>query len=331
MSLTSHLDNKNSPIGQFIKQRFAHTSTLTKEPNRQLKNVHTLCPILQVGEQYPYGLLGTAIDYRIRYTFGITPYQRLVAWHGAMKLIVKAWESDNDIPLNWENLPVGLPLPADASGNLLKLAEGPYPFKLVQAFFASLDTVLQTVQPVGRQLEPEAEHTLDRYCVVLSYFEQVFRSSAYLQGPLMQPTVKQSVAELLAIPQDAWLNDMSGMVSLFFEQYQHLISHPHILNPTFAGSHDIGGADADLVVDGCLIDIKASVASQIKAEYLYQLAGYLLLDYDDALHINSMGIYLARQGILFAWPVAEFLQKLTGNDVSLAKLRHEFQVLCQRR
>ena len=86
-----------------------------------------------------------------------------------------------------------------------------------------------------------------------------------------------------------------------------------------------------MVVDGCLIDIKTSISPQIKAEYLYQLAGYLLLDYDDALHINSMGIYLARQGILFAWPVAEFLQKLTNDEnVSLAKLRQEFQMLLQR-
>lgn len=330
MSLTSHLDNKNSPIGQCIKQRFAHTGMLTKEPNRQLKDVHTFRPILQAGEQYPYELLGTAIDYRIRYAFGITPYQKLVAWQGALKLIVKVWESDNDIPLEWENLPVRLPLPADASGNLLKLAEGPYPINLVQAFFASLDTTLQTIQPVGRQLEPEAEHTLDRYCVILSYFEQVFRSSAYLQGPLMQPTVKQSVAELLAIPRQIWFADMSEMVSLFFARYQHLLSRPHILNPTFAGSRDVGGADADMVVDGCLIDVKTSISPQIKAEYLYQLAGYLLLDYNDALHINSTAIYMARQGILFDWPVADFLQKLTGNDVSLAKLRQEFQVVCQR-
>ena len=331
MSLTSHLDNRSSPIGQFIKQCFAHTNVLTKEPNRQLKNVQTLRPALQAGEQYPYGLIGTAIDYRIRYIFGITPYQKLVAWDGAMKLIAKAWESDDDIPFDWENIPVRFPLPAGTSGNFLKLAEGPYPFKLVQAFFAGLDTVLQTVQPVGRLLEPEAEHTLDRYCVVLSYFEQVFRSSAYLQGPLMQPAVKQSMAELLAIPQEAWLNDMREMVSLFFARYQHLLSRPHILNPTFAGSPDIGGADADLVVDGCLIDIKTTIFAQIKAEYLYQLAGYLLLDYNDALHINAMAIYLARQGILFAWPVAEFLQKLTNDEnVSLAELRREFQMLLQR-
>ncbi len=150
MSLTSHLDNKSSPIGQFIKQRFAHTGMLTKEPNRQLKHVQTFRPILQAGEQYPYGLLGTAIDYRIRYAFGITPYQRLVAWHGAMKLIVKAWESDNDIPFDWENIPVRLPLPADASGNLLTLAEGPYRFKLVQAFFAGLQRGAEVLSDVVR-------------------------------------------------------------------------------------------------------------------------------------------------------------------------------------
>ncbi len=73
MSLTSHLDNKSSSIGQFIKQRFAHTNMLTKEPNRQLKNVHTFRPILQAGEQYPYGLLGMVIDYRIRYALGLHP------------------------------------------------------------------------------------------------------------------------------------------------------------------------------------------------------------------------------------------------------------------
>jgi hypothetical protein len=93
----------------------------------------------------------------------------------------------------------------------------------------------------------------------------------------------------------------------------------------------VGGADADLVVDGCLIDIKTSISSQVKAEYLYQLAGYLLLDYDDLLHLNTLGIYMARQGLLFTWPVAEFLHQLTGDDrATLASLRQTFRVICQQ-
>ncbi len=210
------------------------------------------------------------------------------------------------------------------------VAQGPYPLKLVRQFFESLDYTLQTIQPVGRRLDAEAEDLLDRYCVVLSFFEQVFRSNAYLQGPLLRPTVKQSVEELLAIPQDSWLDDLSQMFNLFYARYHDLLSHPYILNPTFAGSLDIGGADADLVVDRCLIDIKASVSPQIKAEYLYQLAGYLLLDYDDQLHMNAVAIYMARQGMLFTWPVAEFLRQLTGNDsAELGSLRREFRKLFQ--
>ncbi|MGB8343715.1 MAG: hypothetical protein WCD86_02470 [Ktedonobacteraceae bacterium] len=333
MALTSHLNNAASPIGQFIKQRFSQTNALTRDANRQLKNASTLRPVIQTGEQYPYAYLGTAIDYRIRYAFAITPYQQLVAWRGALKLMTKPWESDDDIPFDWESLPEGvsIPLSVGASGDPFAVAQGPYPLKLVQAFFDNLDTTLQALQPVGKLLEPVAEHMVDRYCMVLSFFEQVYRTNAYMQGSLIQPTVKQSVEELLAIPQNAWLDDMEAMFSLFYDRHQDLLSHPHVLNPAFAGSSDVGGADADFIVDGCLIDMKATISSQIRADFLYQLAGYLLLDYNDAYHITSVGIYMVRQGLLLKWDVSTFLQKLTGDDhVSLRALRQAFQTICQR-
>ena len=315
MSLTSHLSDPASPIGQFIKQRFAQTARLTKAANLQLKAAETLRPAL-AGVSYPYAPIGTAIDYRIRYAFDVTPYQQLVAWHGALLLTAKPVEGLTLTPIYFDIMQ--------------GVAQRPYPLKLVRQFFESLDYTLQTIQPVGQRLDAEAEHLLDRYCVVLSFFEQVFRSDAYLQGPLLQPTVKQSVEELLTIPQDSWLDDLSQMFNLFYARYHNLLSRPYILNPTFAGSLDIGGADADLVVDGCLIDIKASVSPQIKAEYLYQLAGYLLLDYDDQLHMNAVAIYMARQGMLFTWSIPEFLYQLTGNDsAGLGTLRRQFRKLFQ--
>ncbi len=298
MSLTSHLNDKTSPIGQFIKQRFSQTISLTKDANRQLKEAPTLRPLVHAGELYPYGSLGAAIDYRTRYAFAITPYQQLVAWHGAL---------------------------------LLTTVGGSYSRGLVKEFFERLDTTLKAVRPVGKRLDAADELTLDRYCFVLSLFEQAFRSNAYVQGPLMQPTVKHSVEELLAIPQVAWLDDLGAMFMLFYDRYSHLLSRPAILNPVFAGSVDIGGADADMIVEGCLIDMKASISPQIKADFLHQLAGYVLLDYNDTYHITSVGIYMARQGILFSWPVSEFLQKVTGDgDTSLKALRQAFRTLCQK-
>lgn len=298
MSLSSHLDDRTSPIGQFIRQRFSQTTALTKDANRRLKEAATLRPVVAAGEAYPYAVLGSAIDYRIRYAFAITPYERLVAHHGAL---------------------------------LLSNPGAYYSRRLVKAFFESLSAALQALEPVGRRLNAAEERVLDGYCYVLSLFEQVFRSNAYVQGPLLQPSMKQSVEELLAIPQVASLDDLGALFGLFYDRYAHLLTQPAVLNPIFAGSFDIGGADADMIVDGCLIDIKTSISPQIKAEFLYQLAGYVLLDYDDAYHITSVGIYMARQGILFAWRLAEFMQKLTGADESaLASLRQAFRILCKR-
>lgn len=320
MSLTSHLESTTSPIGQFIKQRFARTINLTKSANQQLRGVQPILPV-QTDRSYPYGTIGAAIDYRIRYAFAITPYQQLVAWLGAMVLALKPLESDDDVPIEWDEL-IGMRIPFDAS---MGAAQGPYPLKLIKAFFASLNEVLNTIQPVGRRLEPDAERTLARYCYLLSLFESAFRSDRYLLGPLMVPQPKRTIEELLAIPQDSWLEDLAALFNRFYEGYKHLLPAPHVLNPTFAGSGDVGGADADLIVNGCLIDIKTSISPKIEPKYLHQLAGYLLLDYDDKFHIESVAIYMARQGLLLTWSVPEFLRQLTQDEnATLVSLRQEF-------
>jgi hypothetical protein len=93
----------------------------------------------------------------------------------------------------------------------------------------------------------------------------------------------------------------------------------------------VGGADADLIVDGCLIDIKASVQPKINPEWLRQLAGYVLLDYTDEQRIHSVGIYMARQGVLLTWSLADFFSLLAEDEtLSVEALCQEFRQICQR-
>ena len=331
MSLTSHLEDRTSPIGQFIRQRFVHSAKLRKEANRQLSSATTLRPVA-VTQGYPFSTLGIALKYRIRYSFAITPYRNLVAWKGAMLCASKPLTSDNEQEAK-EDLYQALQdsdVPFDISH---RVAQGYYPLKLIKSFFESLETTLSTVQPVGRRLELEAERTLARYCFVLALFEEVVRSGFYVPykpRPLFVPTTKHSVEELLAITRIPWVDDLCAISTLFCERYQHLLSRPHVLNPTFAGSSDVGSADADMMIDGCLIEIESALQPKLDREYLYKLAGYLLLDYTDQLHINTLGIYMARQGMLFTWPVSEFLQQLTGdNKATLESLRQAFQEECE--
>lgn len=89
------------------------------------------------------------------------------------------------------------------------------------------------------------------------------------------------------------------------------------LNPIFGvGSWLVGGADADLIVDGCLLDVKATSSSTFKVDYWRQLVGYLTLadihnrlqdgfydrfgdmgyDTTPLPNIEDFGIYYARHG-----------------------------------
>lgn len=69
-----------------------------------------------------------------------------------------------------------------------------------------------------------------------------------------------------------------------------------IVGGTLAGSKDVFGAGFDLIVDGCLLELKTTLVPVITTAYLRQLVGYWLLDYDDACRITSAAIVLIRQG-----------------------------------
>jgi hypothetical protein len=93
----------------------------------------------------------------------------------------------------------------------------------------------------------------------------------------------------------------------------------------FAGSTDIGGADADFIVDGLLLDCKSTVTTyKLGTAEIYQLAGYLLLDYDDQYGICRVGLYLSRQGEEITWDVRDFLGKLGARE-PLPALRRRFR------
>lgn len=94
------------------------------------------------------------------------------------------------------------------------------------------------------------------------------------------------------------------------------------LNPTFGiGSIMVSGADADMIIDDTLIDIKVTKHLDLKREYLNQLIGYIVLasigGVDGAVrktNIKFIAIYFARHGFLWKIPLAKIgsLKKLSA-------------------
>jgi len=284
-------------IRRFFYERFPNTRDVVTEANRKLAQVHTVRPESSRDRPVPYGELGMAVDYRVRYYFRITPCRELVAFRGALRHI-----------------------------QTLDRRYGLSP-ALIRCFFEDLERFLRQVDPCGKSLGMVHERQLNRFCFVLALFEQLFRIGPHPKNLLFAQNNISTVADLLSIADEGWVNDLCSLSDRFYRRYREHLSDPVHLNPTFAGSHDIGGADADLILNGCLLDIKTTVTPAITKTMLYQLVGYTLLDYEDEYQITEIGIYLARQATTLPWDLRDMLHRLHTDTPSppITELRQQFK------
>jgi hypothetical protein len=285
------LKDAKSPIRLFMEETFPSTRPFVGAANKLLTGAETIAPLPMAGT-YPYMVVGHAVDYRLRYYFAITPYQDLVAWHGA---------STGTTP--------------DELFERLDIA---------QPFFTSLDTELARMNPVRKRLDRPDEELLVRYCYALGLYETVFRSGEIHPG---LKAARDTDALLALAPTEA-VEDLLRLSYAFFDGHNRLLKLPATLNPTFDGSSDIGGADADFVVGECLLDIKTTINPRLDKLWLYQLLGYLLLDYTDHYGMNAVGVYLTRQARVLRWSLNEILPALGGpNTPEVGELRERFRRL----
>jgi hypothetical protein len=106
------------------------------------------------------------------------------------------------------------------------------------------------------------------------------------------------------------------------------LDREYVLNPVFAGSIYVGGADADLILDRRLIEIKTTADARLDQNWLLQLLGYVLLDWDNEFRIDGLGILYARQATFAKWPLGEVLRRVGGGGMAgLPRLRAEFKAL----
>ena len=305
MSLTSQINDSKSPVGAFFRKRFPNTRAMVTECNRSLRQAETIRQPETLAHEFR--TLGTAIDYRLRYYFAVTPSQDLVAWSGAQMVNDRGFRGRMELAVG------------DSWVELVKMPEA-----IIEGFFSNLDATLADLQPVGRKLGRDAESLLNRYCVGLALFEQCFRSFPLPSWSLFSEDVL-SWADVLQIAPAHWIDDLCAMSELFYDQMGGRFTEDAVLNPNFDGSAYVGGADADIILDSCLIDFKTSINAKIEGSGLYQLLGYSLLDFSNQYGIERAGFYLPRQGRFLTWQLEDLVQRLSGGDTTpIEELRSEF-------
>ncbi|MEU5482818.1 UvrD-helicase domain-containing protein [Streptomyces mirabilis] len=295
LSLTGQLWYESSPISQFMTEHLPLSQNVVRDYLGRIASLPH--PIQPVHVRYPnWSALGHAIDYRLRLSFGSG--LGLAVTHGVLAL-------GADIPLRGE--------PAGARPSL---------YEAGRELLKTIDTHLATPGFL-----PEDE--IVRLCFVAGFFEDIMRTGEIRRYSMLADTTPDTrLADLTAAVPSYVLDDIKRQLHLAGEPlapFRALPTANKICGPVFTGSADIGGADADFVLDGLLLDcMSAKNPRKLGRDEIYQLAGYLLLDYDDALGINQVGLYLSRQGGLITWRATDFL-KLLGSTLALPDLRAAFR------
>jgi hypothetical protein len=114
------------------------------------------------------------------------------------------------------------------------------------------------------------------------------------------------VHESLGFADPGDIKDIENLYSLL-DPNQFKANELCLLNPTFGqGSVIVDGADADLILDNTLVDIKTTNFLTLKEKDYHQLIGYYILslfgEISDApkdWNITHLSIYFSRHGVLF--------------------------------
>ncbi|MEU3401992.1 UvrD-helicase domain-containing protein [Streptomyces filamentosus] len=293
LPLTGQLAYARSPMSLFMSRHLPHPEQLVGAYHQQVR--HLPHPVQPMDERRPdWAALGHTIDYRLRLGLGGGLGDAVA--HGVRLL-------GSQTPLDGA--------PAAPVRSALHTAGT----RLLARVRAHLDGSMLLV-----------EDDLTRLCHVAGYFEAVYRNGVFLRrhNLLAQADSATTLDDLTAAVPVYVLEDIAEQMQLAEEPFAPLRQLPaaqRVCGPVFAGSTDLGGADADFITGGLLIDCKATThPHQIGTSQVQQLAGYLLLDYDDAYGIDRVGFYLSRQGGLITWSVPEFLRAM-GARVPLPVLR----------
>ncbi|MEV7874194.1 hypothetical protein [Microbacterium sp. NPDC089188] len=173
--------------------------------------------------------------------------------------------------------------------------------------------------------------------------------SAFRAGAAVAPRIPELVrarefsASLMMTeaPPEA-VGELTALRGLIEERLMSRLEPPTVFGPLFDLSRPGDGqriaAEADLISDGTLVDVKSNLAPKTKAgdrpdvlkpEHVHQLLGYALLDYSDAYEIRRLAIYSARYGTLTDWPLDRVAETAAGRPVDLAAERQRVWDLMQ--
>jgi hypothetical protein len=299
LTLTRQLQYPASPLSAFLAEHLPASQRVVQDYLARITGLPR--PVQPVDVRTPaWSAIGHAIDFRLRLLLG----QPLGA---SVEAGIAAFRADGQLP--------GAP-----SSTAARIALHRCGRELLTAIASHLED--------PRRLP---EERVVRLCFVAACYEAVYRSGEVRRNTMLAAgTPGTTLGSLIEAVPGYVIDDIGQQMALAdtdtsFGWFRKLPRRQIVTGPSFAGSADIGGADADFILGGLLLDCKATITPRkLGSSEINQLAGYLLLDYDDEFGISRVGLYLSRQGAGITWEVPRFLE-LLGAHEPLPELRGQLR------
>jgi len=147
--------------------------------------------------------------------------------------------------------------------------------------------------------------------ICLAQLDVIYRKPLYFEDENEDPYFK-TIGKIA--PKD--VKDLRGLISVIPSE---LFANKKlcVLNPAFGRASElVGGADADLIIDDALIEIKTLGDFELERSYFDQLIGYYVLSRIGGITgasknhpIKKLGIYYSRHGHLWLFKVSDIVKE----------------------
>ena len=175
------------------------------------------------------------------------------------------------------------------------MADGNHEFKkMIKPAETVLETALENVK--GFHKTGIIKDLFLESCLSLARLDVVLRTGTLFPETIVSSEDKRDLADL---------RRLLAVAKKVIPKPKHRL----LLNPLFTKSGLVGGADADMILDDTLIDIKTTKSLKFTQEMYSQLLGYYALD-TGKRKITHIGIYFSRYGIYHTVPVPTGTKKI---------------------
>ncbi len=236
-----------------------------------------------------YSLIGTAFDYLLRFYLE----------HLNPDAVTEKWVAE---------LSLGYPLSPLLKNVVLNLDTGQISFTETD-LTRKVQQIIEQAKKAHSDYLSSGEMTDDviESCLLLAQLDPISRAGFIDKS--LGTAYKEDVADL---------RKLISIVNPEVFRAQKLC----LLNPAFGeGSRLVGGADADLVIDDTIIDIKTTKKLELRRQYFDQLIGYYVLHEISGVgelkpkpEITKVAVYFSRHAYLYTLSLQEIIDRHTFSD-----------------